>query len=875
MKPSSSLNSLLLLTSCLVAPAAAWAQATPAPTPTPAPAVSQEMPEKEEELVIVRGRFIPEPMRTTSEVLTVLSSADLARQGDANAAAALTRLAGLSVVGSKFVFVRGLGDRYSSALLNGSPLPSPEPLRRTVPLDLFPSNILAGANVQKTYTPNYPGEFGGGIIDLTTLRKPADKFFSAKVGTGYNSETTGKDALSYYGGENDVVTFDDGTRDLPRALADIVARNVTLGNAGLSERELERVGESLVNSPLTVIQRRDGPAPFEMEVTGGTYWDVDSLSIGLIAAAAYDSSWDTRTATRQIGTPEIPLGRDQISNSTSWDVTINALAGLSFTWPDHEIGLTGFYVRNSSKEAQLARGFDFNVPANSAGENLGSSEATAWYERSLASLQLAGKHEFGDLELKWRSAYAVSQRDAPYERSVSFLVDATGQQFYGRTNNNSTRFSDLQDTVASAGLDAKYTIELADNREAVISGGFAFSQTDREYNLLQFLFGGGSGLPDDVARARVDYLFSFDNIDPRRFVLLELTGPDDSYVGDLSVAAGYLGSDIELSSFLRAAIGVRYEDAEQNVRTLNRFGAPTTAAARLSNSYWLPATTLTWNFADDLQLRLGASQTIARPQFRELAVSPYIDPESDRTYRGNPFLADSKLTNYDIRVEYYYGRNQFITGGLFYKEIDKPIEEVQSETSTLSFVTTFINAPKAVLWGGEFDYKINFEMPFSGQWFEDRKWFFSANYTYTSSEVKAAAGDLVFDPLRIGSTRPASDFALDGAKLQGASEHLANVQFGYETDAEQLTLLVSYTGERIMQRGLGGLSDVVDTPGVNLDLVWKRDFTLGGRTVTFGLSGRNLLATEHSETMIVDGTELDFNSYERGRSVSASISAKF
>jgi outer membrane receptor protein involved in Fe transport len=875
MKPTHALQSLLLSTACLVAPAVAFAQATPdQPAPTaPAAEAPAEEP-RQEEVVIVRGRFIPEPMRTTSEVLTVLSSADLARQGDDNAAAALTRLAGLSVANSKFVFVRGLGDRYSSALLNGSPLPSPEPLRRTVPLDLFPSNILSGANVQKTFTPNYPGEFGGGIIDLTTLRKPNENFFSAKASLSANTESTGQRALSYYGGENDVVGFDDGTRRLPGPLAAVVARPVLLGNAGLTDRQLEAVGESLINSPLSVIQERDGPAGVELEFSGGASLDRGDLTIGLIGVVGYDSGWTTRVATRQIGTAAIPLGRDQVSTATSWDVTLNTLGSLSVSWPDHEVALTGFLVRDSSKEAQMVRGFDFNVPANAAGQNIGASEATAWYERALASLQIAGQHQFEALEVRWRAAHAVSTRDAPYERSVGFLVDERGEQFYGRSNNNTTRFSSLTDTVSSAGLDLKWTLDLAGGREATLSGGLAWSQNDREYDLLQFLFGGGAGLPADVARARVDFLFSVDNIAPSRFVLLELTGPDDSYDGDLGVMGAYVAADVEISSFLRASVGVRHEEGEQNVATRNRFGAPTTAPTRIENAYWLPAATLTWNFADDLQMRLGASKTIARPQFRELAVSPYIDPDSDRTYRGNPFLLDSELTNYDVRVEYYFGRNQFITGGLFYKEILNPIEEVQSETSTLSFLTTFINAPRATLAGVELDHRINFEMPWKLAWLDGKEFFFAANYTYTKTEVQASSGDLVFDPLRIGARRPASDFALDGAKLQGASEHLANLQFGWETDAEQLTLLVAYTGERITQRGLGGLSDVVETPGVNLDLVWRRDLKIAGKDFTLGLSGRNLLNTRQLETIKTDAGELDFNSYDRGASFSISLSTR-
>jgi outer membrane receptor protein involved in Fe transport len=870
MKPTLTLNSILLLTSCLVWPSLAHAQDT-----TPDDPPSAEAPVDESEEIVVLGRFIPEPMRQTSEVATFLSADDLERTGDSNAAEALTRLSGLSVVSDRFVFVRGLGDRYSSALLNGSPLPSPEPLRRTVPLDLFPSNILDGAIVQKTFSPNYPGEFGGGVIDLRTVRLPNSPFFTVQLGTGINSETTFRQGLYYYGSDTDWTGFDDGTRDIPRPLQDALGRRSTLGAAGFTDRQLEAIGESLVNSPLSVIQVGDISPDFDAEVSAGTSIDYGRYNIGLVGVAGYDSGWSTQRATRQIGTDTIPLGRDQQSLTTAWEVTSNFLGSASIGWDDHEIALIGLYVRSTRKEAQITSGFDFNAPSNANGESLAASEATAWYERQLASLQLSGEHAFGDLEIDWRVAAARSTRDAPYERSVDFLIDATGTQFYGRSNSNSVRFSELQDDVASGGVDLRYTFPLSEQRDVELLAGIAYGNTVRTFDRSTFLFGGGSNLPADVARARVDFLFGPDNIDPNRFVLLELTGPDDAYKGRLRVSSAYLGADVEVLPLVRVAVGGRFEDSTQTVRTSNRFGAPTTGSVLIDEQYFLPAVTLTWNFYEDMQLRFGYSQTIARPQFRELAVSPYIDPDSDRTYRGNPFLLDSELTNYDIRYEYYLGRNQFMTAGLFYKDILNPIEEVQSETSTLNFLTTFINAPQAILYGAELEYRTRFEIPSDNAFIADKTWLFSVNYTYTSAEIEAGAGDFVFDPLRIGERSPASNFALDGQPLQGTPENIVNLQFGYEGPNSQATLLVGWVSERVLQRGLGGLSDVVDDSGVNVDLTYRQDFELGGTGFTLGLSGRNLLDERYVESLETGAGTLDFNSYDRGRSFSVSVTARF
>jgi TonB-dependent receptor len=408
----------------------------------------------------------------------------------------------------------------------------------------------------------------------------------------------------------------------------------------------------------------------------------------------------------------------------------------------------------------------------------------------------------------------------------------------------------------------------------IISGGATYSNTVRVSELFQFGFTGPRGpTPNDVLRARVDYLFSPDNIAPTRFVLNEFTGRDDSYKGRLSNTAFYVAAEVELIPLVRTSLGVRYEDATQTVRTFNRFGEQSTAPVNLENQYWLPAATLTWNFAEDLQLRVGYSQTIARPQFRELAFTPYIDPDTDRVYRGNPFLTDSEFKNYDARVEYYFGRDQFVTGGLFYKQIDKPIEEVVIPGEG-RVQTNFINAPEATLYGAELEFRTKFDMPFDVPFLDGEQWLFSTNYTYTKSEVEAPAGTTVISPTDF-TRRSATEFGLDGSPLQGTPEHIFNLQFGVETDTQQLTLLVGWVDERILRRGIGALQPVYETPGTNVDLVYRQDFTIGEQDFTFGVSGRNLLGEDAEQFQTYARGRNEVNSYERGQSFSVSLTAKY
>jgi TonB-dependent receptor len=294
----------------------------------------------------------------------------------------------------------------------------------------------------------------------------------------------------------------------------------------------------------------------------------------------------------------------------------------------------------------------------------------------------------------------------------------------------------------------------------------------------------------------------------------------------------------------------------------------------IAKSYVLPAATFTWNFADDLQLRLGYSQTIARPQFRELAFTPFIDPDTDRTYEGNPFLTDSEFKNYDARLEYYFGRGQFVTGAVFYKTIENPIEEVIVPAQSGATITRFLNAPEATLYGVEVEFRTTFEMPFEAPFLVEPTWLFNINYTYTSSEVTAGSGSTVVSPIDFRRVA-ASQFGLDGSELQGTPEHIVNLQFGYETDMSQLTLIAGYVSERIAQRGLGALPTVFDEPGVNLDLVLRQDFEVFGTLLTFGASGRNLLGTDFQEYQVSRLGRTDYNTYARGRSFSLSVTAKW
>ncbi len=887
-----SLRALLIASTAMLAPSFAFAQSdTEVDTETEAeaaPEAPEVVPPEEEgdrrlQEVVVLGRYIPEVLRSTSEVAAFLAPEDLARQGDSDAAAALARVTGLSIAEGRFVYVRGLGERYSAARLNGSPLPSPEPLQRVVPLDLFPTKILENVLVQKTYSAEYPGEFGGGIIDLRTLNIPSESFFEVSIGGSVNSETSFQDGITYYGSDTDSLGFDDGTREIPGIVRSALSSGLRIIDNNFTPAQLTAIGQSFRNAEINLIQTNDSiPMNGSYEASGGTSFDIGSAELGIVGVLGYSNGWRTRTG--ELGTGEINGGilapttvYDYLSteHNIGWD----ALFGMGLDFGDDKVDWTNLYIRRTTKQAFTREGFDDLATRDVR------DDRTAWYERELYSTQLNGRHFRGNWTFDWRTALSQTKRDAPYEREVRYVFDpVVGNYVYdpaGSGSNNSLAFSYLDDKVVSGAVDVQYTHPLSSARDIEFSAGVESYTNERSAQTRTFGFIVGSPPLDFlITQQRVDFLFANFNINPDVFVIRETTGAAgaSAYDANLDVFGAYAKVDAEVIPLVRAALGVRFETGDQTVTPLSLISseADPDPVPGISNEYFLPAATLTWNFAEDQQLRLGASQSIGRPQFRELAPQQYFDPDSSRVFIGNPYLQDTEILNLDARYEYYFDRGQAFTAGLFFKELDKPVESVVT-TQSASVFQTYLNAPSALLYGVEFDFKRVFDSPFEGAFLQNKEFLVQANYTYTSSEVKAGPGDVVFPLQAAGQGRPATDFIVDGSRLQGQSEHIANLQLGWTDDPakSQATLLVTYASERSTARAPNGQPDFVQDPGVNLDFVFKKGFDLRGKTFTFDLKAQNLLGEDFDEFQSGAGGFVQVNQYDLGTTLSFGLSAKF
>jgi len=844
--------------------------------------------------IIVTGRRNRNPERSSGQVLTLLSEADIARSGEGDIAGALSRVSGLSLVGDGRVFVRGLGDRYSLALLNGLPLPSPEPLSRVVPLNIFPSSVISSGLVQKTYSANFPAEFGGGVINLTTKAIPQKPFLEVSLGTGGDTLTTFQNGLTYFGSDWDAFGFDNGNRDFPTVLQDLIGSGTRVNNATAAQQR-QLVGQIMPTNLVTLQKNNDLPANFSGSITGGSSFEIgDGNYLGVIATMGLTNTLRNRSViSQQFGDAQAgQIIFDSNTFVTDNKALLNGLIGIGLDIDEHTIRWTNLYIRDSLKTARLARGTDAFTDVVRPFEF--QTQQTGWFERQLMDSQLVAEFDFDPLQIDLRGGYARTDREAPYNAIVPYIRtnvpgDPFGNQFavdvgavIGGTERIQVGFEDLTEELWFGGADVTY--EVANNLS--LTAGYAYTDTARQS--LSFIIRPllqSSADRNSILRAvglrQPGSIFNGSTLatDAGGTGFFNVTASDPTpfpvFDAALRVHAGYSLVRYQPTDRLSIEGGLRFEDGLQTAAPDPIFDAgfaPT--PTRIANQYLLPSGTITWEVTDDLQLRVAASQTIARPQFRELVEQTYFDPESNRRFRGNPFLIDSELINVEARAEYYLGGRRKISLAGFYKSIDNPIENFLI-TAPGVIETSFANAPSAELYGAELDAAYTFDLAgLGGSFFENKQILALLNYTFTKSTITVGSGDLA--PIPGGLNQQASQLFDDGAPLVGQSDHIANFSLGIEDTekVQQATILLNYASERVTSRG-GALPDVIENPGLTVDFVARSEVKLGGRSLELSFDARNIFGRDNFEFQELNGNRADINTFRVGTSFSVGLKAQF
>jgi len=828
---------LALAIAAALAAGSASAQDDAAPAPT----------EGAVESVVVLGRLVDAQESLTLERFEAPVSADflgaavISRAGDSDIAAALRRVPGITLVDGKFVYVRGLGERYSSVLVNGAAVPSPDLTRSVVPLDILPTSMVQSIKIQKSPSPEATAAFGGGMIDIRTKNVPDGPVATFDFGYGFNSTSDDEGLSSRAGGSPLPPTLQSA---MDTYQGDISVSNIlsylraTDPVAPLSQAESIHQGliDSLDHNVRIRDQDLDPDVGFKLALGNAWYFgNDDDVTFGVLFNGTYNEKWRNADQYRElVGNPETSFSF--VERTIYEERAISSLQlGVDFT-TDHSVQLSSYSIRNDEDEAGISRGYD----ANNQFPDQNVSYVTRLQERDLTINQISGSHAFiesldfigrplerwGMQNLTFDWIYSDSSAETDIPNATTFqagaLLDAgTGQQLSTGLLPTATagqfQFLELDDEQESFGGDLKLPLDL-ENMVLQLSGGWWGSRKSREYsqyfvnlNAIGVQESLLSGSPGDVlegGNATVGNGFDLS---------LGSNFGTESYLAAQNVDAAYGSIDFDWDTW-RFMVGGRWEDYQQAVLPLDLLDYTGVSIFNLQVALMDPnqrlairedsvygSAALTYNGTGalgsaDYQLRASYGETVVRPDLREVADVVYIDPELGIRVKGAPSLTSSPIENFEIRSEFYYGRGDNFTISLFYKDIESPIEQINQAGPDSDIVLSFANAQSGEVTGLEIE----------GLMILPAGLFLSGNMTISESEV-------LLDPdvptIATHLERP----------MTGHSEWVFNSTLGWDSDNGIHGAYLNFNsfGERIWYAGTEGNDDAYELPFYSLGVVYK------------------------------------------------------
>ncbi len=745
--------------------------------------------------------------RLAANISDGTSAEEIRKSVASDAAAALMKVTGVSIVDGGYVYVRGLGERYSATMLNNALIPTTEPERRVVPLDLFPAHLIDSIKVLKTYSPDLPGEFSGGLVQMHTVEFPARRTFRLSTSYGFNTRTTFQNFQTYQGGRWDFFGFDDGTRRLPG----LIPANDRLFPGRFTQQEFEQFGEAFARNwePYTIQSMR--PQQTYSMVGGDTFG-----RLGLVGALTFSNKpqryQELQRYLVNIGGGEAKINTEYPDytadvESARLGGVLNAALRLTSA---NKLIFRNTLTRDTDKEARSFFGYNGGV------DTYIGSQRLRYIERGLLSSSVEGEHalaRLGNSLLRWQFTYSTSERDEPDLREVFRTPRSDGKLAFSAMPQSGLRFfNNLNDKIYEPLLEWS-TPFYRGPLSGVLKLGFRSSFRDRNFLARRFRFA-------PVRTATLDFtlpsnlLFGPDNIRPDGFVIREVTRGTDTYSADMEIYGGFAMADLTLGSRWRLIGGLRVEDASIRVTTIDPLvPGSVPAIAELVNRDPLPAVNLIYALTPRQNLRFGFGRTLSRPDFRELSPFDFTNVLGGFNVVGNPNLLRAKIDNYDVRWEWFLGGDQLLAASFFYKRFDDPIEvTIQPTTSDLR--QTFLNADSARNSGFEVEFRRRLGAvhprltPFT----------VVSNFTFVDSQVKIPESQRgILTTLE----RP----------LMGQSRYVANLitEWAKPQWRSSTRFYLNYTSRRLSDVGSIGLADIYQEGNTFLDLVYQFDIKEGGK----------------------------------------------
>lgn len=810
--------------------------------------------------------------KNARQITEVMSSEEISNSGASNAGDAVEKQTGVTVVGDKAI-VRGLKPRYTSAQMNGAPMPSPEPETKALPLDLFPAGMIDNITTVKTFTPDNPGDFAGGLVKINTKNFPSRFILNVGVGTGLNTVTQGADALAYSGGGTDWLGIDDGSRELPESVASQVG-----GVSGRAEEAdlLAEFGERPWRPETTTL-----PLNGSVNVTIGNRFG-EEKPVGILFSTTWGADYTYREGIDRYAENTVDVNGNrnffydyttrQATESVLWGSLLNLSLGLG---EESTVGFKGMINHSSDDESLLVTGL-YN--ASTVGEVRRTQ--MRFVERTIMTGQLIGDHVVGfpseRSRIEWRTSLSAADRHEPDNRQTAYLRSSEEEPYRYNGNfgsSNGRFFSDLSDIEASGGLDWMIPLYLGDDDQTTSTSlkvGTLNRYRTRDFTARRFVFGlSGEAQPSD-AELDPEELYTPDAVRRGAVSFQERTTATDAYEAEEVVVAGYAMIEAPVVEKVRLIAGARVEFWDLTLLPFNQFIERTQPQFGVERSVVdvLPSLNLIWSPTEKMSVRGALSQTLARPEFREVA--PFRFDDYKLSTFGNPTLERTRIQNLDLRWELYPRAGELFAVSGFYKNFVNPIEtffllggsDLQVEP---------VNADGATTIGAEFEIRKSLD----GVVDLLQDFSIGGNLTLTHSAVRFEEGGSVTTYTgQSVSQKPVSALTNLERPMQGQSPYVVNVVAGYDnsTTGTEVNLLFNVFGERLATIGTEGFPDVYEQPQSMLDLTMSQRLPGG---LQLSLKAKNLLDADILYTQEFTGENAETVEVERwsvGRSLSLGLS---
>ena len=819
-----------------------------------------------EEIVITATRergsqaFILDERRTAGALVEGIGAAEISARPASDAADVAQRITGVTVSEGKYVFVRGLGERYSQTSLNGSSLPSPEPEREVVPLDLFPSGFLESLQTQKSYTPDLPADFSGGSVQIQTKDFPNEFTVTAGVGTSFNSNSQFQNNfIAYPTGGMNFLGLNDGSRDEPQSVIDIMGPVTTGNRLPADDATRLRIGQDLQASNQSFgPSQQDTPLnrSFNLGI-GGRNGLFNDGEMGYFIAGQYSDNYTLQPSEIERKWRVSAFDPAVAPEDRQPNVDYNFTRGTrAISW-----GTIGNFTIKPTATQKISLKTTVNVSSDDEGrtytgdnrEDIGAlvrSERSRFVSRVMLWSQLSGEHQlFADSRLEWRATAARATRDEPMLRESLYIADTENDPYtlFPDAGSGAYFWSDLVDDDVNGAVDWTLPFELFSNDASIKVGGM-YRQRTRDFASRRFLWDFLENTIDNLDQSLAEGSVTTAARRPGQFALGDIVEPGNLYDASDERMAGYAMLDLQPTSRLQAILGARIEtyDLALNSRGDNLQGIDQTDIA--------PSLNLIYTASDRVKVRAAASRTLDRPEFRELAPFQFTEAASLRQLFGNPNLTPAEIVSTDLRVDFFPAPGELFSIGGFYKMLDEPIEQVFIAAASTAY--SFQNADEATILGIEADAQFGL-----GRFARALQLFSaSANYSWIHSDVTVRAGS-IFEPTNM--TRP----------LEGQASYVLNAGLNWDNmNGIEAGLFYNRFGERLTAAGGSGVPDLFEQPRNSLDASIGFPLTGGAKA---RVRATNLLDADYRFEQSANGITQIQRLFTTGRTISVGISWEY